>query len=652
MSDRKSLFSSLSLSSSQIQWTKLKSQPICLYLDEVVVETETCEYPRAPNSQSQQAAGGKYGFVDRVMDGIYVHVNSVLVKLMSHKFHASLQLSRVKVQSMSPTWQAPSDLRSTRIREPSRGEVLLFKEIEWQTTRIEATASGAGHDFLTPLRLIANQAKIRIVVKKRLSDSAIISSRLTLLLDDLLWVLTTTQLKAAIMYANSLKIVIERSAQQSKRLAAEKLKKQGHMPDSASQQLQQHHQQQQRLGQDRQETSTARYFSRFDVLSTSYHLITSRFDLHLCDDSSPGHEENRHWKINGGSMQITFNKLSLDFYPFHPAEIEEYECGERKAWYRYSDNVGSRNPWVNKLFANFREEAVRLRSVCDQSELLAGLPSSNSAPSLLAVQPVGGAPPGGGGGGGRQRNLAPGMSHSGNSSPVHISQTGLNPLGSRSAQASPKHQPPPRSTRLLETCVVIKVEDVTVYMVSMPGQKRTGPTKLVSSDKRQLHLPPDMSVLHVEFTDYFFPDGLQYPGKTAANALIAQYKTVRDKELSAKRKQEINQAMQDNKNQVLEPTDSCLNIKLTMMEFEKALAQLKTKQASGPDKTCLKKGGTQNYPDKRSRLVQNGVPTTAYSRKPTRDMLDQFLNTASALGAKQLQAIFARLKECSIKTSD
>ena len=73
-------------------------------------------------------------------------------------------------------------------------------------------------------------------------------------------------------------------------------------------------------------------------------------------------------------------------------------------------------------------------------------------------------------------------------------------------------------------------------------------------------------------------------GKTAANALIAQYKTVRDKELSAKRKQEINQAMQDNKNQVLEPTDSCLNIKLTMMEFEKALAQVKTKQASGPDK--------------------------------------------------------------------
>ncbi|GFO39323.1 uhrf1-binding protein 1-like protein [Plakobranchus ocellatus] len=93
-------------------------------------------------------------------------------------------------------------------------------------------------------------------------------------------------------------------------------------------------------------------------------------------------------------------------------------------------------------------------------------------------------------------------------------QAGHNTHGSRSAQASPQRQPvPPRSTRLLETCFVVKVEDMTVYMVSMPGQKRTGPTKLVSSDKRQLHLPPDMSVLHVEFTDYFFPDGLQYPGK-------------------------------------------------------------------------------------------------------------------------------------------
>jgi len=82
------------------------------------------------------------------------------------------QLSRVVVQSLSPNWQKVDDLRNTKIRDSNRGEILLFKEVEWQTTRIEATAvEGETTDqlFLTPLRFIANQSKIRITVKKRLS---------------------------------------------------------------------------------------------------------------------------------------------------------------------------------------------------------------------------------------------------------------------------------------------------------------------------------------------------------------------------------------------------------------------------------------------------------------------------------------------------
>ena len=56
------------------------------------------------------------------------------------------------------------------------------------------------------------------------SDCSIVSSRVILLLDDLLWVLTETQLKAALLYATSLQEVIEKSTRQSKQLAAEKLK--------------------------------------------------------------------------------------------------------------------------------------------------------------------------------------------------------------------------------------------------------------------------------------------------------------------------------------------------------------------------------------------------------------------------------------------
>ena len=73
-------------------------------------------------------------------------------------------------------------------------------------------------------------------------------------------------------------------------------------------------------------------------------------------------------------------------------------------------------------------------------------------------------------------------------------------------------------------------------------------------------------------------------GKAAANALISHYPSVGNIELPEERKQEINQANRDNENPLSEPIDCCLDSKLTMLELEKGLAQLKNKQAPGPDR--------------------------------------------------------------------
>lgn len=70
------------------------------------------------------------------------------------------------VESKSPQWQR-TDLRYTRIKEPERGHLLIFKELEWQTVRIEARSTQDTN--LTPLRLLTNQARCRIVIKKRMS---------------------------------------------------------------------------------------------------------------------------------------------------------------------------------------------------------------------------------------------------------------------------------------------------------------------------------------------------------------------------------------------------------------------------------------------------------------------------------------------------
>lgn len=48
-----------------------------------------------------------------------------------------------------------------------------------------------------------------------------VASKLILILDDLLWVLTDSQLKAMVQYAKSLSEAMEKSAQQRKSMATE-----------------------------------------------------------------------------------------------------------------------------------------------------------------------------------------------------------------------------------------------------------------------------------------------------------------------------------------------------------------------------------------------------------------------------------------------
>lgn len=55
----------------------------------------------------------------------------------------------------------------------------------------------------------------------QIKDCNVVASKLILILDDLLWVLTDSQLKAMVQYAKSLSEAMEKSAQQRKSMAAE-----------------------------------------------------------------------------------------------------------------------------------------------------------------------------------------------------------------------------------------------------------------------------------------------------------------------------------------------------------------------------------------------------------------------------------------------
>uniref|UniRef100_A0A8I6A3T8 Bridge-like lipid transfer protein family member 3A n=1 Tax=Rattus norvegicus TaxID=10116 RepID=A0A8I6A3T8_RAT len=454
----------------RIQWTKLKTHPICLCLDKVEVEMKTCEDPRPPNGQSPIAlASGQseYGFAEKVVEGMFIVVNSITIKIHSKAFHASFELWQLQGYSVNPSWQQ-SDLRLTRITDPRRGEVLTFKEITWQTLRVEADATENGDQdpVTTPLRLITNQGRIQIALKRRTKDCNVVASKLTFLLDDLLWVLTDSQLKAMMKYAESLSEAMEKSAQQRKSLAPEPV--QITPPAPSAQQTWA-----QAFGGSQGNSSSSRlsqYFEKFDVKESSYHLLISRLDLHICDDSQsrePGVSANR---LTGGAMQLTFRKMAFDYYPFHRAGDS---C---KHWVRHCEAMETRSHWAQQLVTEFQS---RMEKWCEESSV--------KPPWHLGVDPP-------------FRKKADSFSSPGKS-PLDKSPT----QGRQAAFGSPAW------SRLRSSCLVVRVDDLDIHQVSTAGQPSKKPSTLLSCSRKRHRLPSQVAAIHVQFTEYYFPDNQELP---------------------------------------------------------------------------------------------------------------------------------------------
>jgi len=447
----------------RIQWTKLKTVPIQLQLDEIFIELETCEELRDPSMSppglSPPGAGtGAYGFTDKVVDGITVSVNLVYVTLSSLAFTASFQMSRILLESKTPVWKK-GNLQMTRLKDLDRGEVLIFKELSWQTVRIEARSTV--NKDLTPLRLITNQARCRITIKKRMTDSAVLGCRLVLILDDLLWVLTDDQLKAALHFMDSISGLIKKATTTTQKVKAErKLKNQNSIPGGGGMQMPRARGSSAMGGHG---SATANTFANYDVFETSYHFYCNRIDLHFCDD--PGGGRSLHPNLsNGGAFQVSLSKLQVDYYPYHLAR------GDRKHWVRYTEASPHRT-WMNANLASFD---TRLLDV-----LLSG------------------------------RNHTP-LSRAGKPTVAAASAGGQTQRGDREDDGI-RDIVVKQLSRLMTENFVVRLFDLTVYCVSTTSHSGAKLREMVKGDHGRLHIPEDLPFLHLEFTSFYYPGDLDFP---------------------------------------------------------------------------------------------------------------------------------------------
>uniref|UniRef100_A0A6Q2XRJ3 Chorein N-terminal domain-containing protein n=1 Tax=Esox lucius TaxID=8010 RepID=A0A6Q2XRJ3_ESOLU len=446
----------------RIPWTKLKTHPISLTLDKVVMEMSTCDEPRPPNGPSPIATASgqsEYGFAEKVVEGISLSINSIVVKISAKAFNASFELSQLQVYSVNTSWVL-SDLRFTRIHDPHRGEILTFKEISWQMIRIEADAiQSAEHEILSaPIRLITNQSKIRVTLKRRAKDCNVVASKLVLILDDLLWVLTDSQLKAMVQYAKSLSEAMDKSAQQRKSMATED--QDSSVPPTA----QQVRAQQASSGSD-QSVTMAKLFTAYDVCETSHHLQITHLDLHICDDIHAKDRVNNK-RMTGGAMQLSFSLITLDYYPFHRAGDS---CLH---WMHYSEATKAREVWVKSLLEEFKSNVEMLKTVKRDRQ---GLVNTHTSPQ--------------------------------HGKHTHLAGTRKISTGSTSVLIPPQT---PKS-QLMSSSFILRVADFSIYQVSTADQRRSSPKAMISCNKKSLYLPPEMPAVHIEFTEYYFPDGKDYP---------------------------------------------------------------------------------------------------------------------------------------------
>lgn len=448
----------------RIPWTKLKTHPICLSLDKVIMEMSTCEEPRNPNGPSPIATASgqsEYSFAEKVVEGITVSVNSIVIRIGAKAFNASFELSQLRIYSVNANWE-PGDLRFTRIQDPQRGEVLTFKEINWQMIRIEADATQSSHleIMCAPVRLITNQSKIRVTLKRRLKDCNVIATKLVLILDDLLWVLTDSQLKAMVQYAKSLSEAIEKSTEQRKSLAPEPTQSSAVAPSA----------QQVKTPQ----TSNApdlndaivKLFNDFDVKETSHHLVISHLDLHICDDIHAKEKESNR-RITGGAMQLSFTQLTIDYYPYHKAGDS---CNH---WMYFSDATKTKNGWANELLHEFECNVEMLKQAVKDHNV--GSPPKSPT----------------------------------HASPQHTQTEKDSALKGTSRTSSVLSQQ--SKAKLMSSSVVVRLADFNIYQVSTAEQCRSSPKSMISCNKKSLYLPQEMSAIYIEFTEYYYPDGKDFP---------------------------------------------------------------------------------------------------------------------------------------------
>uniref|UniRef100_A0A0K0EX21 Chorein_N domain-containing protein n=1 Tax=Strongyloides venezuelensis TaxID=75913 RepID=A0A0K0EX21_STRVS len=304
----------------KIPWTSLKTFPIHIICDEIIVEiglSSKCNVP----SGIQIPQSTSYGFIEKIIEGMMVTVNNVEVNFNLDAFHIGLTLQRLSLESRTPQWKQTNDLKQTRFTDHSTNQTMIHKHISWQLLRIEASYikdENNSKRMTVPLRLLTMGGSCRIAIKKNYSDGSLLAGKIQIILSAILWVGTLSQIRSVISFSKQIFSLISTYNEAN----AIPVKLPVNTSNSSNT----------NKSNPVFSIPMAEKFKKYDVNETSFHLYIEKFDLHLCDDNTSPSEYPQSWDIQNGAIQVTLLRISTDLYMKHIVKKG------RKNWVLYNDN--------------------------------------------------------------------------------------------------------------------------------------------------------------------------------------------------------------------------------------------------------------------------------------------------------------------------
>lgn len=276
-----------------------------------------------------------------------IEIRSILVNFSNPIFQGRLEMSDVLIQSTTPEWKKAA-LPHCRYKNEDEGSVIIYKMCTWTSLKVEGWEVVAGSSAakkskeLAQLRLITNETKIRVALKRCTSDCRIMYMRVSVHLGDLLWVLTQSQLKATSMLVQSLieaALKWAQKEQEAMRGSQESVdsvgRASGGQPEEEKEEkVKQSHRSKKGGGKDMVKEAKLRHLEwdyqegkqnlpANEVIQDSFHVKTGTVDLQLCDDK--------------GSLLLQLKELIVDVYPDQAATTGR--CHWHKANSKLEENV-------------------------------------------------------------------------------------------------------------------------------------------------------------------------------------------------------------------------------------------------------------------------------------------------------------------------